>query len=145
MTVSTHARPQIPGLTVLDLAAFAIACSLVDDCEAAHAETGGNWPDGACVETAVALRDELAERLPEAGAEYIWGKFVHNAPYDPAKAGAYEVDGKAAFEHAWVELTTGVILDPTAGQFYKDRAPLFLVLPGDRDRWRWHEEERGDE
>lgn len=132
------------GAPVLDLEAFAVACAVERAWLEANEETGGTWPEGACTETAVSLRDALADELPECGPRYCWGKFVYGRAPDAAidPAGRYEVDGRLAFEHAWVALDSGLILDPTAGQFYRDDFALRMVTVAAPDRWRWHEEER---
>ena len=99
----------------------------------AAAETGSDWPASACVETCVGLVEDLGEKLPEAGAEYVWGVFV-----------ICELPGGLLVrEHAWLSLGGGAILDPTAGQYLRGSAATQLVLPSSPLYGRYVERERG--
>jgi len=108
-------------------AAFVVALAHEKSWEDSCRETGGKWPDGYCIEASVGLRDELAEKLPDVGAELVWGEF--------------EAVGQG-WGHAWVELGDGTILDLTAGQFLHDAPALLMVLPGDRLARKYRELER---
>jgi hypothetical protein len=111
----------------LTLAAFAVALSVEKTWLDVKEELGGDFPDGACNEASIALRDELAEKLPAAGAEYVWGEF--------------QIGGEG-FGHAWVALDGGAILDLTAGQFLRDGPALALVLPSYTLARHYHEIDR---
>lgn len=78
-----------------------------------------DWPEGHCVEASVALRDELAQHLPECAPVYVWGDFIAGLPPHTSPVG-----------HAWVEVGDGYILDITINQFFKGTGRLPLVLPG---------------
>lgn len=76
--------------------------------------TGSDFPEGCCVEASVALRDELAEHLPECAPVYCWGDFL-----------AGRAPAICPVGHAWVEVCGGYILDITIGQFFTEpRLPL---------------------
>jgi hypothetical protein len=79
--------------------------------------TGGPFPESCCVEASVALRDELAEHLPECAPVYVWGDFI---------AGIGPVTTPVGL--AWVEVCGGLILDITVSQFFKTEL-LPLVFP----------------
>lgn len=122
------------------LAARAIAADLEKTWAKSHRETRSHWwPRGCCVEASVSLRDELQEKLPAVGAEYVWGSFVF---FDLPRPW-YVHDPGAAAGHAWVELRVdGTILDITAGQFLGGPA-LWMLAPGSPFRRHYVAEEYG--
>lgn len=93
----------------------------------ASAQTGGDWPDGACVETSVMVRDEMRARCPSVEAEYVWGDLL--------------ISGRA-FGHAWVALRDGTIADGTLGQFLIAPPAYRLIRPGDPLAALYVEQER---
>lgn len=84
---------------------------------AADLGTKPDWPIGYCVEASIALRDELDEKVPEAGCELVWGTFT---------AG---VEPVVPLDHAWIELGGGWIIDLTIGQFFRSGDAPILVKP----------------
>lgn len=115
-------------LTAAELVAVTATLVLVADLwSAASDETGGDWPEGACVETSIMLRDELREAAPTVGAEYVWGTIV--------------IAGHE-FGHAWVGLRDGSIADATVGQFLCAPPAYRLVRPGDVLAAYYHEQDR---
>jgi hypothetical protein len=92
---------------------------LLDDITAAwtdaNAQTGGNWPEGACVETAIGIRDEMREKLPATLPAYVWGALVING---------------FSLGHAWVALRDGTIVDGTLGQFLNAGTAWSVIPPG---------------
>lgn len=123
--------------------AMVTACvALMHEVEKAFREsciaTGSEWPGGWCVEACVALHDELMEKIPQAGAEYVWGQ-----------VGEPEV---RMVGHAWIELADGTWLDPTLEQFadyIRLRWPTVVivgpsvVMPDDPIREAFHVVSKG--
>jgi hypothetical protein len=130
--------------SALVVAAYAVALEVHDAWEetcfevALAAECGSHvsdWPVGRCVEVSVALRDELAERLPQVRPFYVWGS-MRGEPL-------------GVYGHAWVSLgdePDAPWLDVTARQFtgvcsalaaHLDDGPVALVLADDPARGVW--------
>ncbi|HEV2789882.1 MAG TPA: hypothetical protein VGV69_01115 [Solirubrobacterales bacterium] len=107
-------------IPVVHTHALVIALSMEATWRESTEMTGSkDWPHGYCVDASVALLEELGQKLPEAGAEYIWGTFVTKVGPGPV----------FAIEHAWLELVGGFVLDITVGQFFKKTPPLPLITP----------------
>lgn len=117
---------MLPAETIL--AAAAIADDVERGFAHAHRITGSNeWPDGCCVEASYSLVDELREKVPDAGAEYVWGDITI---------------GPLAIGHVWVALADGTIVDLTLGQFTRGPA-LAVIPPGDPLARRYRAKEIG--
>jgi hypothetical protein len=123
----------------------AIALLHADHAREAHNQIladGGEstWPVGCCVDATYALVEELREKVPEAGPDYVWGTW--GSP----------TDRRARAGHAWCALADGTIVDLTAGQWNFPGSPInatvedLLIVPAgpeyDRLRAWWQEEER---
>lgn len=91
------------------------------------AQTGGTWPEGACVETSIMLRDEILAVAPDVEPAYVWGSVVV---------------ARAQFGHAWVGLRDGTIADSTIGQFLVAPPAYRLIRPGDPLAGYFDEQER---
>lgn len=115
-------------LTADEVAAVAaVLADVAREWADASAETGGDWPEGACVETSVMLRDELLTACPTVEPAYVWGAIV--------TAGV-------PLGHAWVGLRDGTIADATAGQFLVAPPAHRLIRPGDPLAGYYDEQER---
>lgn len=108
-------------------AAAAVLADVAREWADASAETGGDWPEGACVETSVMLRDELLAACPSVEPAYVWGVVV---------VAGVECD------HAWVGLRDGTIADATIGQFLVAPPAYRLIRPGDPLAGYFDEQER---
>jgi hypothetical protein len=121
----------------------AIALLHADSWRRACADTASDvseWPAGFCVDATYALVEELREKVPEAGADYVWGTW--GSP----------TDRRARAGHAWCELADGTIIDLTAGQWHYPGSPInatvedLLIVPAGPEYARlrawWQEEER---
>jgi hypothetical protein len=99
--------------------AFSVEASWKESCALVAEEEPGahEWPIGYCVEASIQLRDELDEKVPEAGAELVWGTFTVG------------VEAIVPLDHAWIELGGGWIIDLTLAQFFRSGEAPLLVRP----------------
>jgi hypothetical protein len=139
------ASPRLPPAI---FSAFAVAVSLERSWEEAAElttphRTEDYWARGACVETSIQLRDELADKLPEVEAVFIWGYFVRETRECLHFIRGPE-GGPVRAWHAWVEIAGSVFLDMTAGQFFSGGA-LRFVFPGSKLAERYEIVERDPE
>jgi hypothetical protein len=92
-----------------------VAADLAQHFAWAHRVTGqGEWPAGCCVEASFCLLEELEQKVPEAGAEYV---------VDAGELADGHVDDRSV-----AQLDPGVTR-PAAGD--QERAPdVVLIAPG---------------
>jgi hypothetical protein len=77
-----------------------------------------DWPIGYCVDASIDLHEELIKKVPEAGAEFVYGFFYVGA------------EVRVPLSHSWIEVGGGFILDITLAQFFREGTErLPIVLP----------------
>jgi hypothetical protein len=121
MSATADHLAEVLGMPKLTLACFAEALIIERAYTEAAEELGTGWPAGCCVEASIDLRDVLDTTLPTAGAEFVFGKFALHPP-------------TFQWDHAWVRLGDGTIIDLTAGQYVPGSGNLgscIVVKPGD--------------
>jgi hypothetical protein len=99
----------------------------------------------AILEIRASARRALAEQLDVDPAEV--GGCQDVAPLvahllDGLHVSGWRADGDDCVDHHWVELTGGVVCDPTADQFDDGDVPdtgIALIAPGHPDHWRYRE------
>lgn len=129
-SLSADELASMLGYSKLALAAFLEAMLIEKSYREAAEMTGGDWPAGRCAEASYDLYETLTLSLPQAGAEFVWGKFT--------------LPGYRGWAHAWVALADETIIDITAGQFLPDqpKESTIMVLPDDRLTEAYVETER---
>lgn len=119
-TTTAEQLRDVLGMPPLTLTAFCEALIIERSYAEAAEELGTGWPAGCCVEASIDLRDVLDVSLVAAGAEFVFGKFALRPP-------------RFEWDHAWVRLGDGTIIDLTAGQYLPDQpaGSCIVVRPGD--------------
>lgn len=112
------------GVSRLGLAAFLEALLIEKSYRDAATELGSTWPAGCCVEASIDLRDVLDTTWPKCHAVLVWGRFELAPP-------------RFAWDHAWVQLGDGTIVDVTAGQYIPEQpGESAIVVPPDHGLYR---------
>lgn len=134
MSATAEHIANVLGMPKLTLACFAEALVIEHAYAEAAEMTGGGWPAGCCVEASIDLRDVLFVSLPDAGAEFVFGQFALRPP-------------RFQWDHAWVRLGDGTIIDLTAGQYIPEQptGSCIVVQPGDPVASCYIESERDPE
>lgn len=96
-------------------AAAEIARGVCDAWRESAACTGSPWPYGFCIDTSLAVVDELRDHIPIVCPTQVWGWF--GLPGKPYVEEQVFPSSAARCGHTWVVLGDGTLLDPTAGQF----------------------------
>jgi hypothetical protein len=120
------------GVDKLAFAAYLEALLVEKSYRDAAAELGTKWPGGCCVEASIDLRDVLEHTWPKCKAVLVWGQFELRPP-------------RFAWDHAWVEVRGGTIIDVTAGQYVPDQpGESAIVVPPDHGLYRCYAEKERD-
>lgn len=136
-TASTATNDELAatlGLTTLTCACWLEALLIEKAYREAAEELNSPWPAGRCIESSIDLRDVLQATVPRAHAAFVFGRFELRPP-------------RFAWNHAWVAIEDGTILDLTAGQYLPDqpRESTIIVPPDHRIAECYSELEREPE